>query len=538
PILLTESEFPTGNPQPSLRLILLGLPLLGTSGLWIAWQQKRHVLAVSSLISSVFLAAFLPRTPLLPPIPWQRTPVDPIWQLETPEGQWAVTSDGRGAFQVLRDQVSTTGDRETVLLSQRCADVSMGWLDPETRQRARVLFVGMLTPEIAFVLQSRGAQRIDRVTPLAPGFARQCETALRGGVALPKEMGDVLRAKEAEARVAQGEYDLILALPVRGADAIEPELPEVQGTLCVIWNSLDGLAGTRAIDREGWLCSDGLARFAMAWISGDGPPPGETGVRLGPVDGGIPRLRWGFMRPWERVPVAQSHALARLANGSDGNDAELFHVLSELQASQVHSSPFESEFQAFELPRPLVERLTRVLALGPATPWRLELAGGLARTLVGQRDVAAILEFLPGLSKALGEPYELERALARAELESLEPEAAAHRLHRLREAWPTENGMLEELAIALDQSQEPARAAEVWHTLIQLHPGEWEFEKAWTLSLVRASDPEASKALESALRKHPDDPELQAVSQSGPLPQVEKGYQPESGRHEGHANDE
>ncbi|MDF1837048.1 MAG: hypothetical protein P1V35_04195, partial [Planctomycetota bacterium] len=79
-------------------------------------------------------------------------------------------------------------------------------------------------------------------------------------------------------------------------------------------------------------------------------------------------------------------------------------------------------------------------------------------------------------------PYELERSLARAELESLEPAAAATRLQRLRGAWPQQDGYLEDLAIALDQSEQAELAVKVWETLRGIHAGEWHFEKAWTLS--------------------------------------------------------
>ncbi len=162
----------------------------------------------------------------------------------------------------------------------------------------------------------------------------------------------------------------------------------------------------------------------------------------------------------------------------------------------------------------------------------------MARTLVGKRDVGAILEFLPALSDAMGKPYELERSLARAELESLDPQAAATRLQRLRQAWPDDSGLLEELASALDQTEQHSAAADVWDALRGIHPGEWHFEKSWTLSLVRSGDPLAPAALIAALGKHPDDADLLEVSQSGPLPPVKKGFQPADGRHDDHDDHE
>jgi hypothetical protein len=224
--------------------------------------------------------------------------------------------------------------------------------------------------------------------------------------------------------------------------------------------------------------------------------------------------------------------------GAQGNDGKLFSALARIAAQQVHSSPFETEFERYELTRESTATLTELLTLGPKDAFHVEIAGGLARTLVGKRDVAAIMEFLPGLSNAMGEPYELERSIARAELESLEPAAAARRLLRLRKAWPLENSLLEELGTALDQSQQAAQAVGVWNALRELHPDEWHFQKAWTLSLVRAGDPRAPEALRTALASHPEDPDLLAVSHSGPTPQVEKGFQPRTHRHEGHEDGE
>ncbi|MCP5022974.1 MAG: hypothetical protein GY930_14525 [bacterium] len=538
PTTLNSSGFLTGHLQPSLRLIVWGIGLLviAETRLWLA-QGWRYV-ACAAIVIGILITAIMPKDSILVPRPWQRTPVEPILWMELPQGQLTVTSDGMGSLQVLLDQVPLTADAEHSRLQDRCMAVSMGLLNAETRSKARVLLIGVLSPQVKERLHALGARHIDRVIPFDEVFGKACEQALIGKGVFQEIPGDSIDRVEARTRLNHGDYDLVLGLPTHGIDAPMPDLPKNPKAVMVLWNSLEGLQGTRHSDHEGILCSDGLARFAFAWTAF----PKQLVLRSANTrtaslrNGGlnVSRLRWHTLRSWERTPLGMATSLDALSQDAIETDALLFGALQDIFSKQTGSSPFETETQRFELPREPVIRLTQALGRGPAGPFYQEIAGGLARTLIGKRDVASIMEFLPELSKSMGEPYELERSIARAELESLEPGAAAIRLKRLRQTWPTDVNLLEELGMALDQSEQPGAAVDIWAQLRDLHPDEWHFEKAWTLSLVRSDDDRASAALEKALSKHPDDLDLLAVSQSGPLPPIEVGFQPGSGRHEGH----
>ncbi|MFT5198663.1 MAG: hypothetical protein ACI87O_001321 [Planctomycetota bacterium] len=544
PIALSTETLGFSSMQPSLRLIIWGMLVLLPIApiVWIA--QGRKFIGGIVLLACVPLAFnlrnVLPEDPILAPKPWQRSPVEPVWQMETPQGQLTVTSDGFGAFQALLDQAPLTADGNHARLHDRCMAMSMGWRGAGYGPyQSRILLIGVLTPQIADRLQSLGAKRIDRLTPFGETVTKACEEALAGGQEIPAELGDRIDAEVAEARIRDGVYSLVLGLPVQNVSARPPRgLPISLVAKSAIWSSLEGLQGTRSTDRQGAICSDGLGRFAFAWNQ-DGQAEetlsgGAIFATLSPGDRHITRWRWGQLRPWDRSPLAIAHSLDSLAQQANENDAQLFQVLRDIMDSQEQSSPFETEFERFEIPRVHLESLVQVLIAGPDTSFYREIAGGLARTLVGKRDVGAIMEFLPGLSEAMGQPYELERSLARAELESLEPGAAAMRLQRLLKAWPREDSLLEELAIAYDQSDQPGLAVAVWEALRKIHPGEWPFDKAWTLSLVRAGDARGPAALQTALASHPEDFELLAVSQSGPLPPIKKGFEPRDGRHDEH----
>ncbi len=538
PTALASDSLLASDLQPSLRLILWGMGLLAITGTWTWLAQKRKVHAGVGLIAGVLLTVTLPQDPILVPRPWQRTKVEPIWMVETPQGQLAVTSNGAGAYQALLDQTPLTADGLNGRLNDRCMAVSMGLLETKTRAKARILLIGVLSPHTADHLQKLGASHIDRVVPFNSAVGHACESSLAGGEKYERPPGDMIDREEANARLKHGDYDLVLALPTPGVDCVPPSFPKDPKAVMVFWYALDGLQGTRTSNRQGLLCSDGLARFAFAWTSSvaldNASETSATSATLAAGGGGLSRLRWHTLRRWDRTPLGFAQSLGSFSQEADETDALLFGTLQDLFAAQTLSSPFETEFQRFELPREQVSRLVQALERGPSTPFYLEIAGGLARTLVGKRDVGAIMEFLPSLSKAMGEPYELERSLARAELESLEPKAAAARLQRLRQAWPAEVGLLEELGTALDQSEQHASAAGVWETLRGIHPNEWHFEKAWILSLVRAGDARAPAALKTALSRHPEDHDLLEVSQSGPLPPIDKGFRPLDGRHEEH----
>lgn len=527
----------------AVGFVAAGLLFLGRSRVWGA-----------GMAASTLIACFLyPFDMVVQAKPWSRAVKDVQWAYDAPKGQLAILTEGMHGFAARFDQRQVTPTLEWQRLDQRLVAASLEASAVGRANAPRVLFSGLLTPERYEVLVRYGVTRLDRVAPYwrfgKPTEKRLFQQDEHGhdghdhaghdhGQAVPD--GDWLGPRTAWKRLQEGRYDLVIAPPEAMAF---PAVPA--GVLQVAWQIVDDRVAERpapADDQPWWLLADGLQRFAVGTVSGEMPasiPRGVWPVAAGSATSLANRWRWMGWREWERPEVARAGFFERIASAAPNPERrELWLALSALQSMQKHSSPFESEAQRLEWNDEVIERMSRGLLALPPDPFVEEMAGGLARILVGKREVGPLMRWMPELSQHLGQPYELERSLARGELESLQPEAAAERLARLRSRFPEDRALLRELAIAYDQSGQAKAAHGIWALVLAEDPTDFEAEKAWVMALLRAGDARAKDALQSLQARFPDDLGLQGVSQNGPYPVPEPSFQPIETRHEGHDHPE
>ncbi|HRV82996.1 MAG TPA: hypothetical protein P5218_16310, partial [Planctomycetota bacterium] len=400
------------------------------------WQGRRRGIALLASAGLVGAVWAFPFQPLEIAKPWSRVLQDVLWCREYPNGQFAVYGAGETDFMGRLDQRALTPPPESERLDQRMLIHSVQLLEPTRRLGSKVLLAGLLTPQRWQTLYAQGVRRVDRIG-LVGGPGREAEAALFGGRMPDSVVGSWLAWEQAIEALEAGSYDLVIVPP--GGPNLAAN---GQNGLLVAWQLVDEGLGERPDDGDDWLlCADGLQRFAAArvhGIAGDWlAPPGALRVNLGAPISLAPRRVWSSRREWERIDLARIGFWERMTRAcTDPAQRTLFASLRDLQADQRHSSPFENEAQQLELTPERAEEWTQALLALPPSPFLDELAGGLARTLVGKREIEGIFRWIGQLSPALGHPYELERSLARAELESLDPNAAADRLEALDARFP------------------------------------------------------------------------------------------------------
>jgi cytochrome c-type biogenesis protein CcmH/NrfG len=178
----------------------------------------------------------------------------------------------------------------------------------------------------------------------------------------------------------------------------------------------------------------------------------------------------------------------------------------------------------------------------------------LARVLLGKRAIADIYKYLQPLADKYRPWPVLEQVLAQADLESLEPEAAARRLSALIAERARENDGAENV-MAISARGEDNRAArekdlELWYWLgeaqrrsgdhpsasrswrraLELQPENRALKRQLAMELVRASDPDGRKMIDELLAETPDDAELAVFQTPGPYPEPDAGSAPKSGK--------
>lgn len=274
------------------------------------------------------------------------------------------------------------------------------------------------------------------------------------------------------------------------------------------------------------LSSHGLEDVAVAPWQPDGFPAGEPLRAPAPWQ----RLR---VRPFERETAAVAAALRRLAEGARGSDREqLTEGLARLAAVQVRSSPFETKAQQTEVdPQGLQLLRDAALATEPDLYLR-ELWSSLAWLLAEKREIELMEECLAPLAQRWGPWWQLELALARADLEALDPEAAAEHLLRATGERPLDLDLRLSLAEALSMAGRPAQAVEHLRVVDRAQPGRRDVRRLLAMELARAGDPAAAALLEELLREDPGDDELRRFQGEGPFPTPEVRFEPHGGAHD------
>jgi predicted Zn-dependent protease len=194
-------------------------------------------------------------------------------------------------------------------------------------------------------------------------------------------------------------------------------------------------------------------------------------------------------------------------------------ALAEIADAQAASSPFETPAERVELPEAALTRLRdAAIALEPDafvhSTW-----DGIARTLSGKRDVARVRAQLEPLARAHGAWPELEKALARADLESLEPDDAVRRLAAIETLarddfdywWLTGEARL--------RAKDRTGAVHAWRRALELRPNHPAILRRLGPELVRQNDPQGRAIIEQLLKTNPNDPQLTPFLGPGPWPE-------------------
>jgi tetratricopeptide (TPR) repeat protein len=206
-------------------------------------------------------------------------------------------------------------------------------------------------------------------------------------------------------------------------------------------------------------------------------------------------------------------------------------------AVQQRSSPWENLARATETDPEALARLARALVSAqPDSPQELflrRLWSGLAATLVEKRELVSIEAHLAPLAERFAPWIELERALAHADLELLEPEAAAGHLRVVVEEAPLDLGAHMMLGHALEMAGDTPGAVAEYRRALEIQPGRRDVRRRLAMALVRAGDPEGGDLVEELLAEDPEDEELERFRGVGPFPPLEVRFVPFSDEHLG-----
>ncbi len=487
-------------------------------------------LLTGAATAAALLLASAPAIPVLRS--WQRFPVDPITILEVPVGQILI-EPADGGLRAVLDQIPLTNGPAGLPFEKAQIEGAFDRVDPRIlTQGTRVLLIGQLDPQRADWLVRNSAKRIDRTASWWTVMGRiEQELGLSDG----RVPGSVLSPEAAGQAWASGAYDLVIALArpqLAPRNAASPGIAHPD-TRTVLW--LDGSAPIAALDLGGQLLmtTTGLADFALA------PIDAESGVFRGRQDTLLAGKPAGHLAPavellrreWERPAPRRARNLERLARWNPPY-ADWLSNLGRLAASQRLASPFESYAQSLVLDRQLIRDMAVQAVPLKDQVWARRTMEGVARVLVDRRDIGQLVETIEPLSIAWNRPAGLEISLAQGDLESLQPQAAIQRLEPLAAAAAASPTALRLLGEAHYQLGDYPKSVAAWQAL-KASAGLDEFHtRRLALALLRSGDPQGTYQVKLLLALHPEDEELQAALEAGPVAPNAPSFEPQGEGHD------
>jgi cytochrome c-type biogenesis protein CcmH/NrfG len=516
-----------------------GLALLSVPGR----SARARWLACAAVLPLCLPVLLVPSKPLFLLSPWEKMPTLPFLAFETPAGL-ATVETGKGGLKLATlDRIALSPGLDGVRVEQQQIRSSFASLPPEVRagRNVRVLLVGQLTQLRAAQLVEQDAVLIDRTAAWHEAMPR-LEGELLKDYSLPP--GEIISPREAEERLRAGDYDLAIVLTARGDPPAWRTLdPRPEKTLVARWSAVrepllrclpdSTFAGSAPGERVFALAGSGLQDVALGVFDGAArPAPDAAGrtefVRLeGTPSRPSPLARLLLRRTW-RTDVATRAATEALAQD---NGSVLTRGLADFWRDQIPSSPYETESQQIEL-EPGVLALLREAAL--AAPPSVFVRGAwewLARVLVGKRDVAAIEAYVAPVAARWAPWPELEVALARADLEALDPDAARRRLEPFAGAQPQSFELLTVLGQAHEQAGDGRAAVQAYKAALALRPTDRGARSRLAMAQVRAGDPEGVEAVRTLLQEDPGDEGLRPFLGPGPWPRPQDGDTPDPRPH-------
>jgi hypothetical protein len=542
------------------------LALLATSsrGAVARWSA----IAVATSLCTVPLKVSL--IPKLVVSPWMIVPPKQLSVFDTPEGLITVEPSKGELFMATLDRRALTpptehafADAERIKLAvamvpaerrselrHRSTDAASGPLPPaSTGDSLRVLLIGQSSPVRAQAFKDMGIDRIDRAVPWHRSMKRIDALLFEDQ---PEPLGDRLSPAEASRKIAAGDYDLVVVEPVPGDAPVTCNLAVPEKTTLVAWFSAEQWIAQRDLGAEVLFASEGIddpcvgvvVHGSRSPLAGAEPP---LLVPAGdPIRAPIPLTRLAMLdteRFEERDNWCRTSLLARLADASHGGPhEELLRGFAILYAAQTRTSGFETSEEATVLPPEALDRFESVALAAPPTAYVRSLWESVARLLLRKRDVAAMYKYLEPLARKYAPWITLDQVLAQADLEALEPEAAARRLSALiaaRAEAKMDSQSLEgdgpsaaDLAAArrkdielwywLGEAQrragDHASASQSWRRTLALEPESRGMKRQLAIELVRAADPEGQKMIDEILAQNPSDTALEVFRGPGPYP--------------------
>ncbi len=528
---LELGAFPAERASAAAIIAALGafIAIVGSS-------PKTWVAAAIS-IGAALAAHFAPRPSTLILSPWDRFQPTPTLVIDAPIGRLTVESsiDGGSIATLDRRALTPTGSRWRAEQNE----LETAWRDAGVAHRdAHVLLIGQLSPERAQMLGLLGAATIDRTAAWWREMP-ELEGALFGGERPPN--GAILSTDEAERQLERDgghAWDLIFAQPIEDGVFDLPPIATQDRPPIVLWiSSASWLADRSLGSMEDWrrdalVAGDGLDELAIGftdvnahWDAKQGEKPAIE--RFG-FDAKLARpigIDWLARRRFEREFAARTAALERLEIGARGSKFEpLARSLHLHFAAQVYSSPYETKSQQVELDPEALDLLRGFAIATKPGLFTRNVCDYFARLLTEKREVELVFSHLEPIAKAWPVWPALERALAAAELETLNPRGAADHWLRVIEAEPLALDGYAPCAIALLAADDAKRAVEILDRALAVQPARKDWERLRAIALVRSNDPNGRAEVQRLLLADPDDAELKKYLGDGPWPP----YQPPS----------
>ncbi|MBL8859601.1 MAG: tetratricopeptide repeat protein [Planctomycetes bacterium] len=481
--------------------------------------------------------------PIMVLSPWEGHMVLPFVVIENAAGLVTVEPSVRNFRIATLNRRLLTPDRDTVEADAQRINDSFALL-PQDSGPARVLFVGQLTALRAATLALHSPARIDRTAAWHKSMAvlESQLFAREGQPSLPVPEGDVISLATARERIASGAYDLVIAVPFPGdAPAIDPA-PAPATTTIVRWLALDEPLAQVANENSATLAGSDLVHPVV--LSADGLDQPAFGIvtngTLAPHDSPRRVRAFAFERddeatcPWQRVRSlwgvradrARASTFRALERATPG---ALASALSKFYSAQVPSSPFESPSQRVELYADALAEFERAAREEPLDPFLRSAWNWIARVLIEKRDVTLIDTYLAPLAAAHPDWSMIEIALAYADLEGLEPDAAILRLQRIVERENTNARAWFALAESYEIDGQLEEAVRAFRRTCELVPDRVPLRRRLAMALCRVEDPEGRRLVQELLTANPADEDLKVFLEPGPPPPPPTRFTPAEG---------
>lgn len=443
--------------------------------------------------------------------PWALRPAIPTYMIEGPQGLFTVEPSGPGFLHATLGRRLLSPDFDGAQAD--AARMRRSWDVLGERMpggKISVLLIGQLTPGRALILTSLGATTIDRTASWSEAMPRLEAELFRNGP-IPLPAGSVLSLAEASDKCQSLGYDLVIIPPVPGRAPSIPAYTDGHPTPVVAWFDAGEQLAWRSIERPVLLSAHefGALSLGIVWGMDDLTTLGR--VQAGDSGSAPWPLDWLQSRTYERSFRSQAAMGERLAAGNaEGPAAALTAGLAAHYSAQQHSSPFENESQQIEISEASLELLRSAALERVPDAFTREVWNGLATILTGKRAIEHIYTYIAPIAEAWAPWRELELALAEAELEALEPGAAAKRLEALLAAGSGDRAVRELLARARTQEENYPEAIRLLRGLFQdsLDP---RVERQLGLVLFETGDPEGRGILERVFEHDHEDVEVGAL---------------------------